>query len=49
MKSDRSSLVGSGVKTSSGASRVEVEVPVGRADSRVTEERFVMVVIVLLG
>ena len=49
MKSERSSLVGSGVKISSGARRVEVEVPVGSADSRVTEETFVMVVMVLLG
>jgi hypothetical protein len=49
VNSERSSFVGSGTKTSSGASKVPAEVVVGRADSMVTVGRLVMVEMVALG
>jgi hypothetical protein len=49
VKSDRSTFVGSGTNTSSGARSVETDVVVGSADSRVIEATFVIVVIVALG
>lgn len=49
VKSDRSSFVGSATNTSSGASKVDVAVPVGRADSRVMEATLLIVVIEAFG